>query len=737
MIAEADINTWVDACPTPACIVDAGERVLASNAGLRVLVGREGIAGARLGELFDLEGDGSIPTERAERAFRRSTPDAVLETRASVTPIRVAGAPGALLMFREVLRRPDQHKPASAAVARSDRAALEAASFAFYALAAELDAAGDVVEFRFVDVNAAAERELDRSRDALIGHGIRALFPINDGGGFFPQYKAAFLEQQGFEQAYEIPAGQPGAGWYVQEVVPKPDGIVIFNRDISALKAAEEARRQTLDTLPDAVFLMDANGFIRDTNAAASGVFGYARSEMLGRPITMLMPADYADRHQGYVEHYLRTGQSRIIGRSREVVARLADGEEIPMRVSLGELQTPEGPQFIGTLTDLREAYALQDELRAAQKMEALGRLAGGVAHDFNNLLVVIIQNAQLLALDLPDGELRELADEIDQAGVRAGDLTRQLLQFSRHDVGAVDTVDVGEAIESFARMARRLLGAGYALDVVHGAAGAGVTIDPAHLDQILLNLVVNARDAMPDGGTVRIRTETDPDGPDGPDGPIVRILVQDEGHGMSPEVQARVFDPFFSTKGERGTGLGLSTVFGVVSQAGGLLRLESVVDVGTRVIIELPLADGSKTLPPPPATPAPSPVGDEGQGRDVVLVDDDPLVRSSVSRWLTRSGYAVRAFPSAEQALATLGDGPIGCLVTDVVMPGTSGVELAERLRRVDPDLPVIYTSGWPDGLPDLRPDNRARFLAKPFAPAALIEALDGWSRRVGQGSA
>lgn len=381
-----------------------------------------------------------------------------------------------------------------------------------------------------------------------------------------------------------------------------------------------------------------------------------------------------------------------------------------------------------------KRAQAEREELAVqylhAQRMEAVGRLAGGVAHDFNNIISVVQCAAGLLAQDLADveglGDVgSEDLDEILTTCARASDLTRQLLAFARKEPNHPVSLRVDRALGRTQKMLRRTLGGGVDVDLDLGAPGAHVFIDRGRWEQVILNLAVNARDAMPGGGTLCLRTRVDAPAEPG-DLPAVAVEICDTGNGIPADVQARVFEPFFTTKKrQQGTGLGLSTVREIVEEAGGVISLRSEVGRGTCFRISLPLVEHRTA--PDQATPAPAPV--RGQGATVLVVEDDDAVRRVVVRVLRRSGFSVLEATNAEAAvLMSRGfAGTIDLLLTDVVMPGMSGPELAALLRKLRPALRVIFVSGnaaeaLEEGALDLA---GATMLAKPFTDAALVAAV------------
>jgi CheY-like chemotaxis protein len=372
----------------------------------------------------------------------------------------------------------------------------------------------------------------------------------------------------------------------------------------------------------------------------------------------------------------------------------------------------------MGLMADISERKRMEEQLRQAAKMEAVGRLAGGVAHDFNNLLTVITGYSDILLQRLGLGDaLRRQVEEIKKAGERAAGLTSQLLAFSRKQVAQPKAVDLNEAVAGLASMLRRLIGEHIDLVTTLQEGIGRIRVDPGQLDQILMNLAVNARDAMPNGGALTIETRTVCG-----DRPMIRLIVRDTGHGMDADTVAHIFEPFFTTKEQgKGTGLGLATTYGIVTQSGGAIRVDSAPGRGTVFTIEFPLiADPlqAAALPSPECAPA----AREGT---ILLVEDEALVRELVREILAGDGYHVLEASGGEEAVQRYGQqiGRIDLLVTDVVMPGMSGRVLAERVRLLRPDLKVLFMSGYTDDavLRDEARGATVAFLQKPFAPDVL----------------
>jgi nitrogen-specific signal transduction histidine kinase/CheY-like chemotaxis protein len=394
----------------------------------------------------------------------------------------------------------------------------------------------------------------------------------------------------------------------------------------------------------------------------------------------------------------------------------------------------PDGrPEFFSTIIrDMRERRRAEEELRQSQKMEALGRLAGGLAHDFNNLLTVILGECDMLLDDLAPGDPNLASvEQIRQSGARAAALTRQLLAFSRRQVLQPELIDLNEVVTGMEQLLRRLIGEDITLSIALAPELPTVRADPGQIAQVVMNLAINARDAMPDGGQLLIETAATcgelPHGhSDSPPGACAVLIVSDTGQGMDEATRAHVFEPFFTTKPRgKGTGLGLATVHGIVSQSGGQILFASEEGRGSTFRVYLPAAEGQ----PAAAPPAPRRAPERANAETVLLVEDDEHVRSLARAILLRHGFVVLEASDGHRAveLARGHSGAIQALLTDVVMPGgLNGVQTAAAVRAHRPQIRVLYMSGYTDDAlaeRDLLDDTR--YIQKPFTPEALVAAL------------
>jgi len=498
-------------------------------------------------------------------------------------------------------------------------------------------------------------------------------------------------------------------------------------RIMAQLRETKDRLQAILDNTPAVIYVKDVKSRHMIVNRRFQSLLGLPEDRIIGKTNHELFPPSVAD---AFSENDMKVLTSLEPLQSEEALEQ-NDGRHTYVSVKFPVFDH-EGKPFgiCGISTDITEQKRLEDTLRQAAKMEAIGRLAGGVAHDFNNLLTAITGYSEMMLQKLgPADPLRGHVEEILKAGGHAAALTKQLLAFSRGQVVQPRVVDLNHAVSNMADMLRRLIGEHIVLTTHLEPGPLPIKVDTGQLDQILMNLAVNARDAMPEGGSLSIETATVPAGSvkrSGQPQPLVRLLVHDSGCGMDEETLAHMFEPFFTTKAPgKGVGLGLSTVYGIVKQSGGTVQVESRPSQGTRVTIHFPSTREPISGVEVQAKPARSAGGTE----TILLVEDEETVRDFVREVLQSRGYRVLEAAKGDAALALCaGDRPpIDLLLTDVVMPGMSGRALAERITSLYPRIGVLYMSGYTeDEMLRQRVQNvGAAFLPKPFTPETLAEAV------------
>ncbi|MDW4550020.1 PAS domain S-box protein [Defluviimonas sp. D31] len=491
-----------------------------------------------------------------------------------------------------------------------------------------------------------------------------------------------------------------------------------------------------LDAAVDAIVVADTDGRMVRVNPAACRLFGYSSGEMVGESIDMLVPDADTLRHADVIERYLRTGEARIIGKGREVEGLRRDGSIFPLHLSVGQSRIDGRVLFVALLHDISRRKSAEAALVTAQRMEALGLLTGGVAHDFNNLLTVIVGNLELLEGQLEGNRGKEMIREALAAAEIGSSLIQRLRALGRRGHLKPVRLDVNETVRATVAILRRTLVPNVRLDCALAADLWAVQADPAELQAALVNLVVNANDAMPDGGDIVIRTSMVAIDDDYvahevglTPGEFVRVSVTDNGTGMPPEILKRAFEPYFSTKAEtKGTGLGLAMVYGFANQSGGRATIYSEAGLGTTVSLYFP-ADRDPARSEAEPAPRPKPVVEPGAGETVLVVEDNENIRRlSVAR-LQAMGYRAIAAADSEEALEILGGNPaIDALFTDIVMPGPmNGTDLALRVRAEWPHVAILLTSGFSGDLIQPQKELAPPFpvLKKPYHQAELATRL------------
>ncbi|MEP6781916.1 MAG: ATP-binding protein [Gemmatimonadaceae bacterium] len=568
----------------------------------------------------------------------------------------------------------------------------------------------------------------------------------------------ALLEEAGMTPPFET-------NWVQRDGISVPVLVVVatFDRDSktgwlfvldqrtqkateSALRASEERYRLVTRAAGGVLWEWDLKDNTIALSAGAGESFGWEIDDV-PVPLSWFQQRIHPEDIGAMLARAEEVHSSRVSSATHSYRFRRANGEWAMVHDHFHVVRDASGKpdRVIGVMLDASERHALQEQLRQSQKMDAVGRLAGGIAHDFNNLLTIIRGNASL-AIEGLDAEssLRHEITQIEQAAARATDLTRQLLAFSRKQVLLPQPLDVNAIVAQLTRLLDRLLPSTISVRLTPAAETGLIKVDRGQLEQVILNLVINARDAMPNGGALEVRTgeftvgEKDANGEDAEsyfippiDVPIrpgryVHLSVTDSGLGMDADTRSHAFEPFFTTKAVGlGTGLGLATVYGIVKQSDGYVWIESRVGAGTTVHVCLPRFAGEARRPRPTPVPSASPHAQH----TILLAEDEEGVRDLALRVLTRAGYRVLVAQDGVEALAIWQDDParIDLIVTDVVMPRLGGSELVTRLRGERIDVPVLYMSGFARNaaIADGPTDRRTRFLQKPFSVPALLHAV------------
>jgi PAS domain S-box-containing protein len=626
---------------------------------------------------------------------------------------------------------------------------------------------------RIVLVNAQIERLFGYPRDEMVGQPIEMLVP-EAARAVHREHRARYERNP-----YRRPMGagmqlagrrRDGTEFPVEislNAVPTGSGVLFAAsvRDVSELQRAEAKFRRLLDAAPDAMLCIDGEGRITLANVEAERVLGFPRDELVGQPVELLVPEVSRGVHVSHRAAYAANPERRPMGAGRQLSVRRRDGSEFPADISLSALETDSGLLVCAAIRDVTERLQVQAEaervrieaeqeryesrVQQSQRLESLGQLAGGVAHDFNNLLAVILNYAAFVKEEMseddaaapPEAERWESVisdlDQIELAAQKAARLTHQLLAFARRDVGHPEVVALNSVIVEVQRLLNRTIGEHVVLATNLGEDLWPILADPGQMEQVLVNLAVNARDAMPDGGTLIIETANlDVDEgyavtrPDVSPGRYVALRVSDTGEGMSDEVLARAFEPFFTTKADReGTGLGLATVYGIVRRHGGYAQLYSEVGIGTTFTALLPATDGEVGTTARAGTRR-APSG----GETVLVVEDEEALREVTRRILARHGYEVISAANGKEAIDLIAryDGPLDLLLTDVVMPEMLGERVADEVQQLRPDIQVVFMSGYAEPILGARGalDEGVVLVSKPFSETELLtkirDALD-----------
>ncbi|MBS1912778.1 MAG: PAS domain S-box protein [Bacteroidetes bacterium] len=600
-----------------------------------------------------------------------------------------------------------------------------------------LDPNGNVVTW-----NQGAEKLFGYSAEEIVGRNFSCFFAEREVVEMVPALELRDAAECGKKSNEGWRVRKDGTRFWANSVVSSLEvdgqirGFSKVTRDMTERRHSEELLRLVLDNAFNVIVGIDERGTVELFNIAGERLFGYAQAEVIGQNVRILMPEPHRSNHDQYIANYLRTGLAKVLGHgSMRMHGRRSDGTVFPIELSITEFRLDDARHFIGIVSDLTERNRLEEQLLQSQKMDAVGQLAGGVAHDFNNILTIISGYGQLMLASIAeDDRSRDFVNGILQAGERASKLTRQLLAFSRRQILEPREISLNEVVLDIYSMLRRLISEDVVINCELLPELRYVKVDPGQIEQVLMNLAVNARDAMPEGGQLNIETSnvewTEEESRmtiDAAPGRYVMLSVTDTGVGIEPDVLAHIFEPFFTTKDAgKGTGLGLATVFGIIKQSGGHVRVYSEIGLGTSFRIYLPAIEGV-----PHDTPDNDAfVGDDLQGSEVILlVEDEPAVREVTRSILESFGYSVVEAGDGGQALAVLQERgtAVDIVLTDVVMPGMSGRQLAEQLRAMRPELPVLFMSGYTNDAILRRGmiGNNEMFVHKPFTPIGLARKI------------
>ena len=589
---------------------------------------------------------------------------------------------------------------------------------------------------RISDVNPFLTEMLGFSHAELVGKVVWELGPFND--IVLNQAKFKQLQKDGYVRYENLPlqtkAGRKIAVEFVSNVYPEGDHSVIQCnvRDITERDAAEKEQLRLaaiIEYSDEAVVTKTAGGIVIDWNHGAEALYGYTAEEMIGRSISRLFAPDH---YPEYLRIMRRIRQGEMVA-SFDTVRRRKDGTSINVSVNIVPIEARDG-DVVGASKnshDIARIKKLEAQFIEAQKMEVIGQLASGVAHDFNNILAVIMGYSDLIKAKLgAESPVQHYTDEISQATERAAGLTRQLLLFSRKEAVQPVVLDLNKTVQDLEKMLRRLIDENVEMTVVPGYQTGSVKADRGYIGQLLMNLVVNARDAMPNGGRLTLGVSNVTLGENhapADAGEFVMLSICDTGTGMNEEVKAHLFEAFFTTKPKgKGTGLGLATCQTIVQQSGGHIGVESEVGKGTTFKIYFPRVEQSLDAAATPIQTGPLPRGTE----TLLLVEDEPSVRYLARSVLQGQGYEILSAANGQDALRVANEhkgSPIRLVITDVIMPVMGGRIMADWMKATYPDLKILFTSGYTDdaiahhGVLEAGSD----FLAKPYTRATLVRRV------------
>jgi PAS domain S-box-containing protein len=496
-----------------------------------------------------------------------------------------------------------------------------------------------------------------------------------------------------------------------------------------ALREREERLSGIMDNAADGIIVIDERGIIENLNRSSENIFGYLEEEVCGQNISMLMPDPDRSQHDDYIANYLKAGKAKIIGVSpREVLALRKDGSTFPMNLAVSVIEIDGKKKFIGITRDITIQKEVELQLQQSQKMETVGQLTSSIAHDFNNLLTVIIGNLQILHRSINGNETAvKRLDTIMGAAKGGAELIRRLLSFSRQQVLQTRILDLNEVVRGVEEMLSRTMGENVAFTLALDNEPCLGRTDRSQFEHAVLNLCLNARDAMPEGGHLTIKTRLRrldnayvATHTDVQPGNYIEVSVTDTGTGIPDEIREKLFEPFFTTKEQgKGTGLGLSTVIGFMKQTGGYVDVDSVVGHGTTFSLFVPIAGSTRPTIVKRRLATSVPLN-QSEGGSILIVEDEDAVREIAVSVLMEAGYNVVEANSGLSGLKAFNDNPgIHAVFSDVILPGgMNGPEMIDAIRKTRPEISVLFASGYTEQAQDDRVASleRAKFITKPY---------------------
>jgi len=595
--------------------------------------------------------------------------------------------------------------------------------------------------------NIAAEKMFGYRLEEVKNRSIDFLFPSRHRHDVAQNWRSLMMQEDGQPLIREnlIKVGLVIICQWHNSLIRGKDGEIIgatsLVSDITSMENAKQdlqnkeyEQQEILNNLIDGVITIDEQGEILSFNRVAEELFGYSSKEVIGKNIRLLMPEPQAQQHDSYIQNYLRTGKAKIIGIGREVTALRKNNETFPIRLAISEIpRKAKGKRcFVGSFHDLTDQKQQAEQLHRSQKIDALGKLTGGIAHDYNNMLGVILGYTEILQTKLSDNlDVSHYLENIREAGLRSKNMTEKLLSFSRKKACNPQPTNLNHVIKNDQEMLAKSLTARIDLKLKLCNSPWPIKVDRSELQDVLLNLSINAQHAMPEGGILSFSTfpqtfSNDESKKHGlAAGDYMCLSITDNGTGIDESIKAKIFDPFFSTKGDRGTGLGLSQVFGFVQRSGGAINVTSRLGLGSRFDLYFPRDNSEKIK----ITSDKMPDKQDYSGHETLLVvDDEPLLREVIAETLITHGYQVLLAKSGEQALKILAQhNEIVLMLSDVIMPKMDGFLLATKVGKIYPHIKIQMLSGYTDGRHSVITDNELHenMLYKPINNQEILKRI------------